>query len=594
MSKIISSFIFILITCGAFGQQNKSVYNDQEQSQHKKSIKNIYHLKNLGELSLPKLNSVLNELVYNGDEIHDSIAKLRIYRSYYWSKKDLINGLKSRVKLLAQYSDNLTKEEIGSAQMKVGQSYYELKDYQLALSFYKKAKLNIIPSDNEELSLSFGLVYLKLEKFKHSIAAFNEVKKLSNKPKKLLSAINSLGFVKFLNNDYKGAEESYYEALNMFSTNSTKIDSLHFAILQSNIASLEIKTGNLKKGRQRLLDIVNSNYFESIAKFQKQEIFMKCARAFLMSNDCLKTKKYLDHYGNTLTKKQKRSSKERLLYLELKTSCHNICGENKLSKLAFESYLSQLQKINKRELKLSNSAGTITSLLYENQINLAGSHLKLEKQSKKDLKISHSRLIMLFTLSSILFLVFSGLLLIWFIQKRKVQRRNDALLKLEADLLNEKKMSHVLEKQMQEKDLENRKLEMTQILNEIRDNSSLSEEVTNRLQQMKKKGGDVQSDIAQLLEFIKTINRNEEFNKLIEEKSDLLHSGFRDKIGLTFSNLSKSETQLLILIRLGLRTKEIAQFKNVETTSVRTLKHRLKTKMNIPKEVELFDFIKKL
>ncbi|NRA11586.1 MAG: hypothetical protein HRT57_06505 [Crocinitomicaceae bacterium] len=551
-------------------------------------------MKNIGELSLPKLNSVLSELVYNGDKIHDSIAKLHMHRSYFATKKDLINGLKSRIKLLSNYSEHLTLEEISSAQMKVGKTYFKLKNYQLALSFYEKAESNVTSSDKKQLFNYYGLVYSKLNNFTKSIAYFEKAKSMSKGTKELLSSLNSLGFVKYLNHDFKGAKEDYNEALNLFNSNNTKIYSLHFAVLQSNMASLEIETGNLKKGTQRLLDIVNSNFFENIGKFQKQETFMKCVRAFLKNNDSLNSKKYLDLYRATLKFKKKGASKERLLYFELKILYHSICDESSLSKLAFEAFLSEQKKLTKLQLKLYNAAGTITSTFYENQIDLIDSNLKLEKQSRNELDISNSRLSMLFTVSTVLFLVFSSFLITWFIQKRRVQKRNDHLLKLKSALLSEKKMSNDLEKQMTEKDLENRKLEMTQILNEIRDNSSLSEEVTDRLQQMKKKGGDVQGDISQLLQFIKTIHRNEEFNKLIEEKSNILRSGFREKISQSFGHLSKLEVQLLILIRLGLSAKEIAQFKNAEASSIRTLKHRLKVKMNIPKEVELFNFIKKI
>lgn len=594
MLKTIALSALLLSAFYGACQRETTIYSEREQSDHIRSIKNIYRLRKIDELSLPKLNSVLKELVYNGNKNHDSIAKLRIYRAYYWSKKDLVNGLRSRIKLLSQHSDDLTKEEISDAQLKVGQTYYELKEYQLAMSFYKRAESNISPKNKKLLLNFYGLLYLKLKDYPKSLASFEALKKVSNKPKNLLNAVNSVGFVKYLNNDFKGAEESYDEALAIFSANHTKLDSLYFAVIQGNISSVEMKTGRLQVGTERLLDIVNSNYFHSIGKYQIRETYMKCIRAFLESNDCVNSKKYLELYRKTLNFKKKKPSSERLLYYELKIGCHNICGESKLSKLAFDDYMNESSKLAQLELKQSNSAGTITSTLYEDQINLVDTNLKLEVQSKKDLKVSNSRLTQLFTISTLLFFVCLGFLILWFIHKRKAQRKNEAVLQLKSDLLNERKMSHDLEKQMVEKDLENRKLEMTQILNEIRDNSSLSEEVTNRLQQMKKKGSDVQSDITQLLEFIKSVNRNEEFNMLIEEKSDILRSGFREKINTKFSQLSKSETQLLILIRLGLSTKEIAQFKNAEATSIRTLKHRLKVKMGIPREVELFDFIKNI
>jgi len=587
MVRIFIAITFLFLMLYASGQSEVSVYSESEKLSDVKRINKACQVNKIGDLSLSKLNSVVSELVYNGDEIRDSIAKLRIYQSYFWSQRDLVNGLKTPINLLTRYSDKLTKEENSLAQMKVGQSYYSIKNYKLALIFYKKAESNLPLFEKKNFFTNCGLAYSKLKKYNQALTYFEKAREISENEKALVGTLNSLGFIKFLNNDFDGALISYNQALKVFSENHTEIDSLQFAILQSNIASLELESWSLDKGKKRLLNIVHSNYFNTINKFQKKEIFVKCVTSFLLSDDRQNAKKYLAFYGELLELDQKKPSSDRLLYFELKVKCHNICNESNLSKLAFTKYLSELNNLNEQELELSNSAAIITKTLFENQLQLVDNNLTLERESQKELEVSNTKLIMLFV-------TLSSLLLFWVLQKRKNQRKNTALLKYKTQLLLEKKTSLNLEKRILKKDMDNRKLELIQFLNEIQNSSSLSDEVSNRLKQMKGKGAEVQEDISQLVQFINSRKRNDRLSQLIEEKSDIISLGFRERVKLNYNSLSKSEIQLLILIKLGLSTKEIAQFKNVEVTSIRTLRHRLKVKMNVPKEIVFSDFIKNI
>jgi DNA-binding NarL/FixJ family response regulator len=166
--------------------------------------------------------------------------------------------------------------------------------------------------------------------------------------------------------------------------------------------------------------------------------------------------------------------------------------------------------------------------------------------------------------------------------------------RLKRDLVLEKEKSTDLSIKMAEQQIENKKLELSKILTNIDKSSSLSEEVLARLSILKQKDGDVKDDISQLIQFINSMSRTNSINELVEKNSDVLGFGLKERIEKRFPNLTPSELQLIILIRIGLSTKEVAQLKNVEPTSVRIFKHRLKVKLEVPKELDLNRFVSEL
>ncbi|MCH2225067.1 MAG: LuxR C-terminal-related transcriptional regulator, partial [Crocinitomicaceae bacterium] len=101
-------------------------------------------------------------------------------------------------------------------------------------------------------------------------------------------------------------------------------------------------------------------------------------------------------------------------------------------------------------------------------------------------------------------------------------------------------------------------------------------------------------DLGALLQFIRSQNNLTNIEELLNRNVDVLGGDFKVRLTSKFPNLTTSELQLIIYLRLGLPTKEIAQIKNVEPSSVRIFKHRLKTKLGISKEVDLVRFIGEL
>jgi len=73
-----------------------------------------------------------------------------------------------------------------------------------------------------------------------------------------------------------------------------------------------------------------------------------------------------------------------------------------------------------------------------------------------------------------------------------------------------------------------------------------------------------------------------------------IHSSFIEKLNCLHPDLTDHEIKLLILLRIGLSSKEIAPLMNISDKSVDINRHRLRKKLNIARDVGLSDYAKTL
>jgi hypothetical protein len=74
-----------------------------------------------------------------GDQTRDSIIFYKIKREYYYGVGNIIGDTYAQLKLLAQYQEYLSDEELESLNRKVGESFEILGNYVLAQAFFKTA-----------------------------------------------------------------------------------------------------------------------------------------------------------------------------------------------------------------------------------------------------------------------------------------------------------------------------------------------------------------------------------------------------------------------------------------------------------------------
>ncbi len=85
-------------------------------------------------------------------------------------------------------------------------------------------------------------------------------------------------------------------------------------------------------------------------------------------------------------------------------------------------------------------------------------------------------------------------------------------------------------------------------------------------------------------------------NKLsgLQEKIDYVNQSFDSNLQELYPELTKGEREVCALLRLNLSIKEIMTIRNVSSDSVKSMRRRIRKKMDVPQDVELEKFIQEL
>lgn len=100
-----------------------------------------------------------------------------------------------------------------------------------------------------------------------------------------------------------------------------------------------------------------------------------------------------------------------------------------------------------------------------------------------------------------------------------------------------------------------------------------------------------------LLEEIKRIKQKMSFTSEAEkiyQDAEQTQNEFSSRLNSKFPNLSQQEKRLMILLRIGLSSKEIAPLLNISVKSVEISRYRLRKKINLDKDANLVEFTKTL
>ena len=96
-----------------------------------------------------------------------------------------------------------------------------------------------------------------------------------------------------------------------------------------------------------------------------------------------------------------------------------------------------------------------------------------------------------------------------------------------------------------------------------------------------------------LLKLQQQITTENKFS-LLHEKIEIINNEFNEKITSQFPSLTKTEREVCLLLRLNLSIKEIASIRNATAGSIKTIRYRIRKKMDVPKSQELEYFIQHL
>jgi DNA-binding CsgD family transcriptional regulator len=100
--------------------------------------------------------------------------------------------------------------------------------------------------------------------------------------------------------------------------------------------------------------------------------------------------------------------------------------------------------------------------------------------------------------------------------------------------------------------------------------------------------------ITELKKMVKALNDDENLDQEWEyftKHFDKVHSDFIVKLKEKHSNISNNELKLCAYLRMNLSTKEIAQLMNISVRGVEISRYRLRKKLNLATDTNLFDYL---
>lgn len=201
----------------------------------------------------------------------------------------------------------------------------------------------------------------------------------------------------------------------------------------------------------------------------------------------------------------------------------------------------------------------------------------VEKQKVKEAKIKEEASIQFWkftTIITIIFgLIFTTVLLI--LRKRKEQIK---LEKLQNEILQN-------EINYKKKDLKHLALDIT-------NNKEWALILAEKLKNVKSSTGRKRANELDHLEIeIKNKIKVNESTENFHNQIDILSSSFYEKLKNDFSNLTKNDIRLCSLIRLNMDTKQIATLQNINPSSVKMNRNRLRKKLNLTASDDLHEFL---
>lgn len=240
-----------------------------------------------------------------------------------------------------------------------------------------------------------------------------------------------------------------------------------------------------------------------------------------------------------------------------------------------DSALYYLKKFSSHNDSLYNiSHQKQLSSLYAEIENLEKG-LQLEEMSKRqqisDLQNSRLRWIIVLS-SSIALLIITLLILIHRIQKREQRIAHEKL----QEELNQKK-----------KDLYQQALHMIHLNNGYK-------QIEDNLKKIKAEIPGSKKDVQHVLRTIHMTGALEKEWDHFNEYFGSVHTDFFDNLHAAYPKFTLLEKRLAGLIRMNMSNGEIARIMNIETASVKQAKYRLKRKLQLGENEDIYDFLIKL
>lgn len=396
------------------------------------------------------------------------------------------------------------------------------------------------------------------------------------------SGLNNLGVFYYKQYEFELAKKYYLEAIEILDSNTNKEQILAISI-RDNLADYYLAIGDTNKAIQLITKNIEKDLYDNKKHHNFLKYNLKLYDLFLTKKNFIKASHELNYLDSIIHKDKtdsislvfKKDVIKRMLkgsinvsFIELSNEL-NLINDKIISKQEID--LSQLnESINRYLIRVSEKEK-------KNLINK--SNLNNERNRNKQLVLLGS-LVLLVLIIVLTFLIYRFRLKVSHTEKKLKEQE------LKVQFLENRKLS---------KDLDLKRNDFSDLHMQITLEDNFSKEIIERLKKIKSEiNVDLSSEIGNL---IRDLNQKTAvFEKLEIQKKGMkeVNSSFFEKLDKRFPELTKSERELCGMIRLRLDGKEIAMIRNIQPSSVRKLRYRLRKKIGIEHTDNIYEFISKV
>ena len=462
-------------------------------------------------------------------------------------------------------------------------------DYRYALNFYRRATSISEQVDGLNPSGLFtlysnraGLHSLMME-YDSSVYFHRKAILIArlDSPDAEASASNNLGVFYLNRQQYDSAGVYFAKALELMG-NRRQVMGLYCAI-RDNLAQLDVLHGRLAEALSTYLynDSVytqrklNSKYLGN--KIRQIEAMQKLGMVGIAAELTMGLK-HLKVHGSDV------SQRDATRFLRMAVDYFRQNGPADEAGYVLESYYhwsDSIQSATAAQLHFLN-----TTLLRAQEVSLQNAvQVKQLEADKANYQLrSAKRLIWISILAG---LVITLLLVFYFRIRRKellVEKRI-----AEAELRNKE-----IESQLMEHELALKKRDLTHVVLLNTQVHDANQKIIDRLQSISKSKEDPDLQIRHVLHELQSQNLIGERALAIQGEIENVNAAFYEKLKTKFPHLTKAEEELCGFLRINMSTKDISVLKNVEAASVKMAKNRLRKKLGIGSDVDLYGFVKEI
>ena len=496
-------------------------------------------------------------------------------------RKDYVTSLETFTQARAMAESKHWDRQLYNAVFNIGNNYYWMLDFGEALNYYLEsytiAVKNLEPKDEIAALNNIANLYTKekiydkaMEYYSKAYATANEKNIDSRKGLPLMN----IGYIYNKMNQPEQGRPYLIKCM-------PYLEDQH--LLGAKIALIEndMLLGNVKKSRADALSLYKSTPGANENNIDVY-LWQIIAQGYITEGNYALAEKY----AMQVLKKNLEPDIKRDVFELLEATYSNSRKYEKALDIK-----DSIIAVNKQINELKNGR-----VFENNRVRFEIQNYRNDIKDKED-KIHTERIVFMSSLG--ILLAFITIVLLVFRQKNIIaeRNRNAAALNLEKEknhrLILEKQITDaLLEQERLKNEIENRNRKLSAKALYLSDRNEMIEEIVTYLSKKPKYSTD-----KTLSEYVRSLKNNlrtdNEWNNFITHFEEVNH-GFLMRLKELHPTLTANDIRFIAYIYMNLTIKEMASILNITIVACKKRKERLAAKMDIPKDLDLFDYISAL